>query len=98
LFALILGLTGLVISFQWFDKAVYYLASLGEIKQGHQHPHSDISNKDLLWTADMSPLDKAWHLTLQKDKQVEGMYMTPILSDEDDPLEVLVYHNRGSFY
>jgi len=98
IFALILGLTGLVLSFQWFDKAVYYLASAGEIKQEHHHPHSDIANKDLLWTENVSPLDKAWYLTFQKDKHVEGMYMTPILSDEDDPWEVLVYHNRGSFY
>jgi uncharacterized iron-regulated membrane protein len=98
LFALVLGITGLVWSFQWFDKALYFVTSGGEIKQGHHHPHSDLSQKDSIWTEEMSPLDKAWYLTLEKDNRVEGMYMTPLLQDDDDPLEVVVYHDRGSFY
>lgn len=98
IFALILAVTGLVWSFSWFEKAIYFVTSAGMIKQAHTHPHSDVQQKENAWEGDMSPLDKAWYLTLEKDQQVEGMYMTPILHDEDDPIEVLVYHDRGTFY
>ena len=97
--ALILGITGLVWSFQWVEKAIYFVASGGETKEvGHHHPISNVSNKDITWNDAMSPLDKAWYKTLEIDKEVAGMYMTPILRDEDDPLEITVYHDAGSWY
>lgn len=98
LFALTLGITGLVWSFQWFDKALYFVTSGGKVKQAHFHPHSDVKQKFSAPSGNGSPLDQAWYLTLKKDKKVEGMYMTPILQDDDDPLEVIVYHDRESFY
>lgn len=98
LFALALGITGLVWSFQWFDKGIYFLTSGGQVKQVHSHPHSDPKQKSVVSKLNMSPLDKAWYLTMKKDKNVEGMYMTPVLRDADDPLEIVVYHHRGSFY
>ncbi len=98
LFAFILGVTGLVWSFTWFDQAVYYIASGGEVKQGHHHPHSDLRNKDMVWSDAMSPLDKAWYLTLEQTDEVEGMYMTPYPSDDDDPIDITVYHLNGAWY
>ncbi|MFV0541770.1 MAG: PepSY-associated TM helix domain-containing protein [Aestuariibaculum sp.] len=99
IFALIIAITGVVWSFQWFDQVVYFIASGGEIKKvGHHHPHSDLNNKDIVWTDQMSPLDKAWYRTLEIDKNVQGMYMTPILHDEDDPIEITVYHDSGTWY
>ena len=98
IFALILGVTGLVWSFTWFEKGLYYVTSGGVSKQGHTHPHSDLTQKEKGWSGEMSPLDKAWYLTLEKDHRVGGMYMTPILEDEDDPIEVIVYHDRDTYY
>ncbi|WP_067144632.1 PepSY-associated TM helix domain-containing protein [Pseudotamlana agarivorans] len=99
LFGLILGITGLVWSFQWFDQAVYFVASGGEIKEmGHHHPHSDLANKDLVWNDSISPMDKALYKTLEIDKRVAGIYLTPILEDEDDPIEITVYHDVGTWY
>ncbi|MCL7987610.1 PepSY domain-containing protein [Sphingobacterium sp. lm-10] len=98
LLALALAVTGLVWSFTWFDKALYYVASGGEHKSEHHHPHSDLSNKDRDWTASITPLDSAWYATLKQVDQVGGMYMTPYLTDEDDSYEILVYHDVGSFY
>ncbi len=98
LFALALGTTGLVYSFAWFDQAVYYIASGGEHKPEHHHPHSDLANKDRDWTAAISPLDSAWYETMKQVDHFGGMYMTPHLADDDDSYEILVYHDIGSFY
>ncbi|NGM62309.1 PepSY domain-containing protein [Sphingobacterium sp. SGG-5] len=97
-FALILGLTGLVWSFTWFDRALYYVTSGGEVKVGHHHPHSDLANKEIAWNSEVSPLDKAWYLTLEKTDEVNGMYMTPYPADDDDPIDITVYHDKGSWY
>lgn len=97
-FALILGITGLVWSFEWFDKGLYFITSGGKVKEMHHHPHSDLSRKDKIVDEKISGLDRAWYMTLEKDKQVEGMYMTPVLHEEDDPYEIIVYHHRGSYY
>lgn len=98
LLAFTLAVTGLVYSFTWFDKALYFITSGGELKQGHHHPHSDLSNKDLVWEAPVSPLDSAWYATMKQVERIGGMYMTPILLDDDDSYEILVYHDYGSFY
>ena len=98
IFAFILAITGLVWSFEWFDKAVYYVVSGGEIKQGHHHPHSDLSHKDLPWEDTMTPLDRAWYTTLETADDINGMYMTPYPADDDDPIDITVYHLRGQWY
>lgn len=97
-FALVLAVTGLVWSFAWFDKAVYYMLSGGDIKAGHHHPHSDLSNKNLEWEDSLSPLDKAWYLTLETAEDINGMYMTPYPADDDDPIDITVYHQKGKWY
>ena len=98
LLAFTLAITGLVYSFQWIDQALYFVASGGETKQAHQHPHSDLAQKDHLWKHPLTPLDSAWYATVKQTDYSGGMYMTPILQDEDDSYEILVYHNEGSFY
>lgn len=98
IFAFVLAITGLVWSFAWVDKAVYFVFSGGDIKQGHHHPHSDRSNKDLLWKDALSPLDKAWYKTLETADDINGMYMTPYPADDDDPIDITVYHLIGQWY
>jgi len=98
LFAFALAATGLVYSFTWFDNALYYVSSGGEKKQGHHHPHSDLAQKDRAWEHTLSPLDSAWYATMEQVGHVGGMYMTPILRDDDDSYEILVYHDDGSYY
>ena len=98
IFAFVLAVTGLVWSFEWFDKSVYYVVSGGEIKQGHHHPHSDLSHKDLPWEDTMTPLDRAWYTTLEAADDINGMYMTPYPADDDDPIDITVYHLRGQWY
>src|SRR5690606_14429963 len=75
LLALALAITGLVYSFTWFEKALYFAASGGETKQGHHHPHSDLSQKDRPWIGPLSPLDSAWYATVKQVGRSGGMYM-----------------------
>lgn len=96
--AFVIAVTGLVWSFNWFEQGLYYLTSGGETKSGHHHPHSDMSGKDTATEWGMPPLDKAWYLTLARTDRIGGMYMTPVLADEDDPIEVTVYHDYGTYY
>ncbi|WP_316734666.1 PepSY-associated TM helix domain-containing protein [Pedobacter aquatilis] len=95
--AAIIAITGLVWSFGWFDNALYFVTSGGESKRVEEHPHSKIQS-DSVSVNQISALDKAWYLTLKKDSSVQGMYMTPILQDADDPIEIVVYHHQDSYY
>jgi len=96
--ALALAVTGLVWSFTWFDKALYFVTSFGKLKQEHSHPHSDLSKKNLIWNENLSPLDSAWYASIKQVDKIGGMYMTPVLQDPDDSYEILVYHNDNSYY
>lgn len=96
IFALIIGLTGLVWSFKWFESSVYFLASGGETKEQHEHPHSD-TTKMALADSTISPIDAAWYKTWEMDDDIQGMFMHPTVKDEE-AVEMLVYHDHGSFY
>ncbi len=98
LFAFVLGVTGLVWSFKWFEDSLYYVTSGGAPKPGHQHPHSDSTKADLPANSTVSALDRAWYKTLTQEPNVQGMYMTPILEDKDDAIEIIAYQDHGSWY
>lgn len=98
LLAFAIGVTGLVWSFTWFEKTLYFVTSGGDVKPDHHHPHSDLSNKDIRWDEACSALDKAWYTSINKVDKIGGMYMTPILTDEDDPIEIIIYHDHGSYF
>src|SRR5690606_19744690 len=93
--ALVLGITGLVWSFHWFEDGLYYLTSGGKEKPGHVHPHSDVSKASLATSDSISALDKAWYKTIAVEAHAQGFYMTPILEHEDDPIEITAYQDKG---
>lgn len=96
--ALILALTGLVWSFSWFDRGVYYLASGGESKPEHHHPHSVVLTERLDSLSHKERLDIAFQQVMDKGMPVQGIYLTPYLADEDDPIDITVYHQKGKWY
>ncbi|WP_127845783.1 PepSY-associated TM helix domain-containing protein [Psychroflexus aestuariivivens] len=98
LFALVIGITGLVWSFEWFEDSLYYVTSGGEEHPGHHHPHSDISKSYLVEDDTISALDRAWYKTLAKEDNFQGMYLSPNLKDKDDAIEIVAYQDHGSFY
>lgn len=98
LLALIIGLTGLVWSFEWFSHSIYFVTSGGESQPEHSHPHSDVANAGLINSSEVSPLDQAWYKTIALEPNAQGMYMTPHLEDEDDAIEIIAYQDLGSWY
>lgn len=96
--AFILGVTGLVLSFQWFAESFYYITSGGETLQEHHHPHSDISRAGLVENDSISALDKAWYKVLAMEKYAQGFYMTPYITHPDDAIEIIAYQDHGSWY
>ncbi|MDW7694584.1 PepSY-associated TM helix domain-containing protein [Flammeovirgaceae bacterium SG7u.111] len=96
--AFILGVTGLVWSFEWFEDSLYYITSGGEEKPGHHHPHSDIIKAGELANDSISMLDRAWYITIAQEQNAQGFYMTPILEDPDDAIEIIAYQDKGSWY
>lgn len=96
--AFVLAVTGLVWSFEWFGNGLYYLTSGGKEKPGHHHPHSDTTKAGMFASDTVSMLDKAWYKTLALEPDAQGWYMTPILEDEEDAIELTAYQNFGSWY
>lgn len=96
--AFVLAVTGLVWSFEWFADSLYFVTSGGESKPEHYHPHSDVSRAGTIANDSISLLDQAWYKTLAREPNVQGMYMTPILEDAEDPIEIIAYQDHGSWY
>lgn len=95
---LIIACTGLVWSFEWFDNGLYYLASGGETKQEHVHPHSDPANVALADTDSIPAIDRAFYKTLEQYPDPKRIYMNPTLSEPDDAIEVIMFKYKGKFY
>ncbi|WP_207433847.1 PepSY-associated TM helix domain-containing protein [Sabulibacter ruber] len=98
LLALALGVTGLVWSFKWFEEGLYYVTSGGKELPEHHHPHSDTTKVALLANNTVSALDRAWYKTIAVESKAQGFYMTPILEDKDDAIEIIAYQDHGSWY
>ena len=97
LLALAIAITGLVWSFTWFENGLYYITSGGETKPGYEeHPLSD-TTKAYLADTTMSPIDRAWYITMENDTDIEGMYLHPHV-EGNEAVEILAYHDHGSFY
>lgn len=96
--AFVLAVTGLVMSFHWFEDGLYFLTSGGKEKPGHVHPHSEVSQAGSSASDPISALDKAWYKTIAVEAHAQGFYMTPILEHPDDPIEITAYQDHGSWY
>lgn len=96
--AFVLAVTGLVWSFEWFADSLYYVTSGGEEHPEHSHPHSDITKAGISAADTVSMLDKAWYKTKAQEPNAQGWYMTPILEDKDDAIEIIAYQDHGSWY
>ncbi|MGQ1946965.1 PepSY-associated TM helix domain-containing protein [Geofilum sp. OHC36d9] len=98
IFALVIVVTGLVWSFEWFGDAVYYVTSGGERKSEHIHPHSDVKNKDALDNDTLPAIDRAFYKALEVEPNPQRIYMTPFLAEDDASIEIVFYKYKGKFY
>ena len=96
--AFVLGVTGLVWSFQWFADSLYFATSGGGTLPEHNHPHSDLSQAALVENDSLSALDQAWYKVRAQEPDAQGFYMTPYPPDPDDAIEVIAYQDHGSWY
>lgn len=97
--AIVFAITGLVWSFEWFAKGFYFVTSGGVVKEVHEHPHSDISQKEVFKIEPQKNIDKAWLQVMQHIKTIKGgMYIAPEIHEDDDPIEIVVFNQHGKFY
>ena len=91
--AIFIGITGLVMGFQWFAKSVYWVSSGGKAMMEHAHPVSD-TTRDAP-AVDMA--DQLWlqHKAVTKETESLGIYFASL---HTDPLEVVVNHRPGTYY
>lgn len=95
LFLLLISLTGLVYSFQWYSKGLYWLTSGGE-KMGdfRKIPKSDTTG-NLSFAAVTA--DKVWMMMRRATPEASGMLISLPLKAAD-PVAVTVYKKRNTFY
>lgn len=98
LLALILAVTGLVWSFEWFEDAIYYVTSGGEEHSGHHHPHSNTAEASLVDNDSIPAIDRAWLKVVEQEPDMQGMYLTPYPADEEDAIEIIAFQEKGTFY
>ncbi|GAO31682.1 PepSY-associated TM helix domain-containing protein [Geofilum rubicundum] len=97
-FALVIVVTGLVWSFDWFGKAVYYMTSGGKSKTEHVHPHSDVAHKHLANNDTIPAIDRAFYKAFEVEPNPQRIYMTPTLTEEDASIEIVFFKYQGKFY
>ena len=91
--ALILGLTGLVYAFQWFNKAVYATATLSTAPMSYPSYSSDTNAISVL----DAPLDYGL-LEIKKAYPNAKRYTVSPLFSKADPISVAAYGHEGTYY
>lgn len=91
--ALILGLTGLVWAFQWFNKAVYATATMSTKPMEYPAYNSDTTAVATLH----SPIDYAYAQTRQAYPDA-GRYTTSPVHAKADAISFSAYGHEGTYY
>ena len=95
---LIIAVTGLVWSFEWVDNGLYYLASGGESKDAHAHPHSNPEFAHLAENDSIPAIDRAFYKTMEDYPNPKRIYMSPTMNEPDDAIEIVMHKYQGRFY
>ncbi len=89
----IISFTGLVWSYQWFSKSVYWLTSGGEPLLEHRDPLSD-TTKNAVFS--LTSIDRVWKQQVVADRAEAGFVSIP--QKKADVIEVVSYLRPGTFY
>ncbi|MES2627572.1 MAG: PepSY-associated TM helix domain-containing protein [Bacteroidota bacterium] len=92
IFLLIISLTGLVWSFEWYSKSLYWVTSAGKSLPEHRQPSSDTTN---LAEFEVSSVDKIY--ASLKNKENEGIFLS-IPKKKEDVISATLYLRAGTFY
>jgi uncharacterized iron-regulated membrane protein len=93
LLLLIIALTGLVWSFQWVSKSIYWATSGGKSLTEEAVMVSDTTTK---LSFSMASVDKLWNQIAVQDKP-EGFYIN-LPRQKADLVEVIAYLRSGTYY
>lgn len=91
---LILSLTGLIWSFNWFSESVYYITSGGKELKPYTLPKSDTLN---IANQLADPLDKLY-VQLRAEEPDATTFYFALPSNNDGVVRVSIVHQRGSYY
>jgi uncharacterized iron-regulated membrane protein len=89
----IISFTGLVWSYQWFSKSVYWLTSGGKPLLEHRNPLSDTTANA---SFSLASIDKVWKQQIAADR-AEAVFVS-IPQRKADVIEVISYLRPGTFY
>lgn len=92
--SIFIALTGLIMAYQWMDKAVYWLATGGEHQLQQASAKSKLTNRNFNFATEV---DKKITVILAKYNDVDNYYIE-YPRDSVDCYKIRVNTNRGFFY
>ena len=100
IFALMIAITGLVWSFQWFDNSLYFIASGGQQKPDDSTVEllSDSTKAGTLSNDSIPALDRAFYKAVSYRHDIHRIYLSPKIRKEDGVISIYIYHQQGKFY
>ncbi|WP_256010937.1 PepSY-associated TM helix domain-containing protein [Desertivirga xinjiangensis] len=94
LILVVISLTGLVWSFQWFSKSLYWVTSGGKSLEQRRRPLSDTTQ---LAAFEPSSVDIIWQQLPASQKSSGSIYLS-IPRENADVISATVYHVHGAYY
>ncbi len=91
-----LAFTGLIWSFEWFSRSVYYVTSGGKELKPYTLPESIVPDGGKEWKEE-DVLDKLYRRLKASESQAKTLYFA-LPQNEKGVFRVSVVHKRGSYY
>lgn len=85
--AIFIGLTGMVMGFQWFAKSVYFVSSGGKTMIPFEEPLSPMAKTKQL-SLNASAADQLWYRFVKEDPNFNGVIDVHIPEDEKAAVEI----------
>lgn len=95
--ALFIGLTGMIMGFQWFAKTVYWTSSGGKTMPMFEETYSNTTGKVKLST-NAAAADHLWAKFINEDPNFKGSIDVHVPEDEKGAIEIAKNPNPGTYW
>ncbi|WP_113638570.1 PepSY-associated TM helix domain-containing protein [Nubsella zeaxanthinifaciens] len=95
--ALFIGLTGMIMGFQWFAKTVYWTSSGGKTMPMFEETYSNTTGKVKLST-NAAAADQLWAKFMNEDPNFKGSIDVHVPEDEKGAIEIAKNPNPGTYW
>ncbi|MGE6221478.1 PepSY-associated TM helix domain-containing protein [Nubsella zeaxanthinifaciens] len=95
--ALFIGLTGMIMGFQWFAKTVYWTSSGGKTMPMFEETYSNTTGKVKLST-NAAAADQLWAKFIKEDPNFKGSIDVHVPEDEKGAIEIAKNPNPGTYW